>query len=280
MRAEERVTTIIDAQTVFGCLKALRLRVSLLAGGLTIVGFKVSYGHIQDAWLPALATLLISGATMAWNDFRDRNHDRRKGKTFACDHPGEFLAFTLLLWLLSLGVTSLLATRHPGFAVLAGLMIGAGFLYSEIRRIPLMPNGVVAITAGSAVLFPVFTGHYSSLVLWVLFGATFCGIYAREILKDFDDQEFDAGYKWTLPQIGPQTARAVSILLFCAGTGLLLWMAFTTARSPLPYLVLLLPILILCRGHSDRSIATAKIALDLGMLILLVTLFLTSTGRA
>lgn len=265
----------INGKATIGCFKALRLRVSLLAAGLTLAGFKVTYGNVSDAWLPALATLLISCATMAWNDFRDRHHDTKKGKTLACDHPAQFLAFTLVLWILCFAAAGLLWTRHASFAWLAGFMIAAGFLYSEVRLIPLAPNGVVAVTAGSAVLFPVFVSHHSTTVLWILFGATFCGIYAREILKDFDDQEIDAGYKWTLPQIGPRAATRVILSLFCAATGLLLWLAASTFRSPLPFIVLLPAILLLCRnGHTPRTVKTVKLTMDIGMAILLVALLL------
>lgn len=198
-------------------IKALRLPVCILAGMLTLCGFQLAVGSIQDAWLPALAIVVIASSTMVWNDYRDREHDRKKGKDFAFLNRWRFLAFGLALWLVSVVLSLAIGVfENWPMAYLALGITASGLVYSETRRLPFVPNALVALTAASPVLFPFAAGRHDFRLL-LFFLAVVLAIHAREIAKDFDDVDIDPGYKWTLLQrVGQRRSLVViEMLLLC-----------------------------------------------------------------
>jgi 4-hydroxybenzoate polyprenyltransferase len=200
-----------------GYIQALRLPVCVLAGMLTLCGFQLAAGSVHDAWLPALAVVVIASSTMVWNDYRDREHDRKKGKDFAYLNRWRFLAFGITLWLVSIGLCLLIGIKQCWpMAYLAMGITASGLVYSETRCIPFVPNALVALTAASPVLLPFAAGHHDVRLL-LFFMAVTLAIHAREIAKDFDDADIDPGYKWTLLQRIGQRRSLVIIegLLFC-----------------------------------------------------------------
>jgi 4-hydroxybenzoate polyprenyltransferase len=200
-----------------GYIKALRLPVCVLAGMLTLCGFQLAIGSIRDAWLPALAVVVIASSTMAWNDYRDREHDRKKGKDFAFLNRWRFLAFGLGLWFASVVLSLAIGVFESWpMAYLALGITASGLVYSETRLVPFVPNALVALTAASPVLFPFAAGHHDFRLLLFYLAVTLA-IHAREIAKDFDDAEIDPDYKWTLLQVVGQRQSLVVIeaLLFC-----------------------------------------------------------------
>jgi 4-hydroxybenzoate polyprenyltransferase len=184
---------------------------------LTLCGFQLAVGSIQGAWLPALAVVVIASSTMVWNDYRDREHDRKKSKDFAFLNRWRFLAFGLTLWLVSIALSLAIGVFESWpMAYLALGITAMGLIYSETRLIPFVPNALVALTAASPVLFSFAAGHHDFRLL-LFFVAVTLAIHAREIAKDFDDIDIDTGYKWTLLQLVGQRQSLVVIeaLLFC-----------------------------------------------------------------
>jgi 4-hydroxybenzoate polyprenyltransferase len=191
----------------------------VLAGLLTLCGFQLAVGSVRDAWLPALAIVVIASSTMVWNDYCDREHDRKKGKDFAHLNRWRFLAFGIILWLASIGLCLLIGIRQSWpMAYLALGITASGLIYSETRRIPFVPNAMVALTAASPLLFPLAAGHLDFRLLF-LFVAVVLAIHAREIAKDVEDLPFDPGYKWSLPQYlgADKSLNVLRILLLIAG---------------------------------------------------------------
>ena len=64
---------------------------------LTLVSAKIAQIHLTP-WIPIF--IAVAGiATMFQNDWRDRHHDYRKGKTFVVDNEKNFLWVTVSLWI-------------------------------------------------------------------------------------------------------------------------------------------------------------------------------------
>lgn len=189
-------------------IKAPRLPICLMAGLLTAVSFRFA-GRINEAFLPALTVFTIACAANLQNDWRDRFHDVKKGKTLALRQPLRFELFLCAVWVLAASLCLVLAQSGYRQAMICVLMIIAGGMYSETRIIPLLPTLLVALTSASAALLAGF--GYEQIVLFALIFGT---IFSREIIKDLMDHEIDAGYKWTLPvAMGSYFSKAVAINL-------------------------------------------------------------------
>lgn len=135
---------------------AFRLPVCLFAAGLALVSFRMS--GMRPSWSAVLAMLLIACAMMLQNDWRDRAHDRKKGKTLALRHPRTFLALVIATWSIAVMV-AILATREHG--PVGYMLFGAivvGLVYSETRTIPVVPILLVAIASASPALMAVLAG--------------------------------------------------------------------------------------------------------------------------
>lgn len=244
-------------------IKALRLPISILAGLLTVVSFKL-VGLTSRSWLPALAVVAIACAHMVQNDWRDRFHDLKKGKDLAARHPRAFFVFTAIVWSIAAFLTLAVWRQDDRMGLIPACAMLVGFIHPETRRILLMPTTLGAITAASPVLFPVLVGNGSSAI-WLLFVATAMVIFAREILKDLDDLSVDRGYKWTLPlKIGVDRSYTL-VAALCLGSVVIAAMisASTLVGAPL------IGASLLC----DRK--RAKLLLDLGMATVIGALFLT-----
>lgn len=253
-------------------IKALRLPICVLAGFLTIVGFKITNHYICHWWLPALTVLTIACSTMTWNDYRDREQDLLKGKDFVYKNSGSFLVFAILLWCLSIIITVVLMLIKIQFGLLALGMIIMGFMYSErwIRKICYLPNATVALTSASPLMFPATIGKYNYPELWIIFIIVILVIYAREICKDLDDIKTDILYKWTLPQsIGREMSIKVICLLLTISTFLLLLIGISVSAG------ILIGAIIFVIVNKQRALASNKVirwAIDIGTIFLFVSL--------
>lgn len=192
-----------------GWINALRPITSMMAGVLTIIGFSVTTWH-SAAWLVAIFVTVGTAATMVHNDWRDREHDRAgKGKDFASKQGVWFLLYDIVLWSITFSLIPTFAKNEPVFVAISLTIVAAGLLYSETRRIPLLPQLLVAITSASPVLFGVLLSPCQRG--WGLFWATALLIYASEILMDLNNCPHDRGYKWTLPlTIGHRASKFIA----------------------------------------------------------------------
>ncbi|MCX6826425.1 MAG: UbiA family prenyltransferase [candidate division Zixibacteria bacterium] len=255
-----------------GYIQALRLPVCLLAGMLTLCGFQLAVGSIQGAWLPALVVVVIASSTMVWNDYRDREHDRKKGKDFACLNRWRFLAFGLTLWFVSIALSLAIGVFESWtMACLALGITASGLVYSETRLVPFVPNALVALTAASPVLFPLAAGHHDFRLLLFYLAVTLA-IHAREIAKDFDDVDIDPGYKWTLLQRVGQRRSLVIIeaLLFCV---IPLLPPPNQMASAFVLMMMILALATCENGGELKCAKTTKWAIDIATMLIIMGVF-------
>jgi 4-hydroxybenzoate polyprenyltransferase len=124
-----------------------------------------------------------------------------------------FFALLITLWIISAGLTLVIAFLYGKPAILPATIGIIGLIYSELRRIPMTPMILVATTSASPILFPVLLTNYNPII-WFLFIVVVLTILGREIIKDIEDVGIDKGYKWTLPvMIGPSKAGFVASAL-------------------------------------------------------------------
>lgn len=245
-------------------VRAFRLPVCLFASGLAFVSFRMS--GMRPLWSAVVATLLIACATMLQNDWRDRSHDGRKGKTLAMRHPQLFLGFVVAMWGISVVVSTMAAAESwpTGFMLFGAALIG--LVHPETRMIPMAPIVLVAVVSASPALMAMLVGAESK-ELWLVFLSAAFVVFGREIIKDLDDLHIDGGYKWTIPLVmGERRARHVAVAAIAVGSVIAL--SITAVMLPGVVLALVGAFFLLC--HNKRQ--TAKHCIDLGMALAIVAL--------
>lgn len=251
-------------------IKSLRSPVAGMAALLVLVSFKISHQYIpREAWIVAFFVVVFCFAVMVWNDWRDRFHDIKKGKLLASSRPRAFLFYAVLLWLSAITLALTLAFFNKFFAVLAITLIIGGLVYSELRKILIVQNLVIAVISAAPVFFALISQskNNSDSLAWLFIIAVFA-IFAREIVKDLEDKEIDSGYKATLPlAIGDLNSR------FLAGFLLIVvsWLVFFEFPKGTASILLIFIALGFLIGKNEK---VAKILLDLAILIFLCLLLL------
>lgn len=183
-----------------------------------------------DPWLAApLAAALITAAGNVANDIRDRHID-------AAAHPDRPLpagriavadakAFAFLLAGLGL-LEAWVAGGWPALAF-AGVVVALLGLYEwRLKGWPLVGNVVVGLLV--AATFPF--GHLAAAplppwpdALWLLAAMALLATVGRELLKDLEDMDHDAG-RATLPRrVGAAPTQAVAAVAVAAAVALSLW---------------------------------------------------------
>jgi 4-hydroxybenzoate polyprenyltransferase len=183
-----------------GLITSCNLQASLYAFVLTIIGFRY---YAPVAWGTAiLSAIIFAGITssiMSFNIFVDRQHDTKKGKMFASLHPRELFYFWSLLSSLTLMVLAVLFALAPAAAGLSLVVWALGLFYSFVPHWYRINNIIVAFCSASPVLAAA-AHHWSMHGTTVsIFFTLFMMIMTREIYLDMRDQEYDKGYKETIP---------------------------------------------------------------------------------
>jgi len=247
-------------------VKSLRLSICIFAGVLTLVGLKIGNLDPGQYWLCAIAVIAVSCATMVQNDWRDRFHDVSKGKNLAHNNPKKFLAFTVGMWIIAIGLSYAVTIQNFRLSLPLWLAITSGLIYSETRKIPMMPIFLVCATSASCALFPIFVGRNPQQV-WLLAISVFLVIFGREMTKDLDDVSVDGNYKWTVPQkfgTDQSTVMAgVSIVLGLSTAA----MISVSAIWGLPFMLLAAYCLVVRRRYK-----TSKTLIDAGMAVAIIAL--------
>lgn len=167
---------------------------------LPIVGFT---SNPDWSWgVSVLTAVSFSGLTMSimvFNDWKDRHHDRKKGKFLASEHPKEFLGYWMILSAVTSGLLMLVAVQDPWLAGFCAFVWGVGILYSYIPHWFITQNLVVALCGGA----PALCGgvhsrelNADSVLTFLLFMTL---LFMGEVYKDIEDAWMDVGYKATLP---------------------------------------------------------------------------------
>lgn len=203
---------------------------------------------------------------MLQNDWRDRYHDRKKGKMLALQYPQTFFILLIVFWTITFGLVIATIVRNNGIGAILIAMIIAGLIYSEIRRIPMASVTLLSFTSGGPILLAVMAGGNGHQA-WLLFLSAILIIFGREITKDIDDKSIDSGYKRTLPLlIGNKWTKIIAVLMTM--TGLIVATQISTTIIPVTLPILIGVALLL---YNVRPMIT-RIFIDTGMTLTLLTI--------
>ena len=204
---------------------------STLSGALAVVlgGYVAGTGEWLNIFLATLATLLISSAANAWNDYMDIEIDKinqpQRPLPFGQVSPRAVLIFAIVAAGLSILIAAFINTAAFVIAACSAVML---LVYSwRLKSTVLLGNATVAfISALSAVFGGVAAGNVVPS-LW-LAAIIFTAIMGREVLKTMADYEGDLRQKCrTISTVwGRRPARIVFFVLT--------WI--TIAMMMLPYL--------------------------------------------
>lgn len=167
---------------------------STLAGGLAVVlgGYVAGTGNWFNVFLAFLATLLISSAANAWNDYLDIEIDKinqpKRPLPSGQVSPRAAIIFSIILTLLSLSIAAFISGQAFIIAFLSAIVL---YLYSwKLKSTVLWGNITVAtISAMSAIFGGVAAGNPQP-AFW-LASIIFVAILGREVLKTMADYEGD-----------------------------------------------------------------------------------------
>jgi 4-hydroxybenzoate polyprenyltransferase len=216
---------------------ATRPAMGLIVVFLVFASFRVQgmfASHLNAVMALGVIEFLAVSATMVWNDYYDRAHDAKRGKTYALGASCSYAWTACILWAFALISSAIFFLDTPMVSVVIALQAVASFIYGPARRVPMGSCLLVAVTSASGTLFPLW---FEPLVpperLWVLTASTFCLVVGRELLGDIRDAKWDQGYKQTLVVIkGAGVAfRTALFFLLLAGSG-----AFLIAQPGWRYL--------------------------------------------
>ena len=198
---------------------------AVYAAGAVLAGFKATAKINSSAVCSAAAFFFVTASIMAFNDFVEHDHDRKKGKYFASVYTWLLLFAIMVCALAVLVCLTILAIINWPVAVFVAFVWIAGLLYScnIVRRWYIAQTIIVAILSACPLLCgTIFSGQISALTLTV-FVLLFVLILIRELAKDVEDAPFDPGFKETFPvrKGVPMTAFVslilvqVAMLIFC-----------------------------------------------------------------
>ncbi len=246
--------------------KSLRLSIAILSAFLAITGFRIAGMDIN--WVAIVAVLFVTSVTMVQNDWRDRVHDAQKGKTLALNHEKAFLIWLIACWVACAIFITIATIQNSGVGLVLIILAFIALVYSETRRIPLVPIVLVVLASAAPAAMPIAAGVDSMRVWLLVFSAAFT-IFGREITKDIDDVSIDPGYKWTIPlAVGVKYSRAVAAIAITLG--LVLAVKLSWAALPGAF-VAVLGAIIVVRGV---NLLTARRCLDVGMAAILFSLII------
>lgn len=168
--------------------------VSTLTGALAVVlgGYVARTGEWAMIGLAALATVLVSAAANAWNDYQDIEIDRinqpKRPLPAGMVTPRSAWIFSLVMAALSLVVAALI--NWPAFWVAVGCNILL-YIYSvRLKSTVLWGNMTVAAISALSPIFGGIAAGNSRPSLW-LAAIIAVAILGREILKTLADYEGD-----------------------------------------------------------------------------------------
>ncbi|MFA6422502.1 MAG: UbiA family prenyltransferase [Candidatus Buchananbacteria bacterium] len=148
--------------------------------------------------LTSLSFAIGTTSIMVFNDYVDRENDRKKGKVLASDYPAEVLKYHWWLGLASVLSLGSLAWFSLPVTIFCFVILIIGDLYSSLRRRVVIQNMVVALCSGAPVLCGmIFKGELEFRGLLVFITLVYL-ILINEIFKDIEDRKTDKGYKETI----------------------------------------------------------------------------------
>lgn len=164
-----------------------------------------------------LTVFFISGASQAINDYFDYFIDRQKKSTrplvsgiISRTHG---LFFALALYAIGIIFASFLNNEAFLIAIFVSVMT---FLYSaSMSSIKFVGNVIVSASVALTFIFGSALAGVTPLILMISLAAFFAN-WAREVVKDVEDQNEDKGHKLTLPIIMSEKHTRVFIGIILA----------------------------------------------------------------
>ncbi len=207
-------------KTFIGLFKLSR-PLSTLTGVLAVVlgGYVAGTGAWDKIALAALATLFVSAAANAWNDYRDIDIDRinqpQRPLPSGMVSPRAALIFSIVLAALSIGLSALISPAALAIAIASNILL---YVYSVwLKSTVLLGNATVALISAMSPVFGGVAAGNPRPSLW-LGAIIFVGILGREVLKTLADYEGDKAHQVSTisTTIGPRAARTVFFFLLGA----------------------------------------------------------------
>jgi geranylgeranylglycerol-phosphate geranylgeranyltransferase len=207
-------------QSIKGLYKLSR-PLSTLTGVLAVIlgGYVAGTGAWDKIALAALATLFVSAAANAWNDYRDIDIDRinqpQRPLPSGMVSPRAALVFSIVLAALSVIVSAFISPAALVIAIASNVLL---YVYSVwLKSTVLLGNATVALISAMSPVFGGVAAGNARPSLW-LGAIIFVGILGREVLKTLADYEGDKAHRvrTIATAIGPRTARTVFFFLLGA----------------------------------------------------------------
>jgi geranylgeranylglycerol-phosphate geranylgeranyltransferase len=194
---------------------------STLTGVLAVAlgGYVAGTGAWDKIALAALATLFVSAAANAWNDYRDIDIDRinqpRRPLPSGMVSPRAALVFSVVLAALSIVLSAFINPAALVIAIASNVLL---YVYSVwLKSTVLLGNATVALISAMSPVFGGVAAGNPRPSLW-LGAIIFVGILGREVLKTLADYEGDKAHRvhTIATAIGPRAARTVFFFLLGA----------------------------------------------------------------
>ncbi len=214
-------------QTIKGLYKISR-PMSTLTGVLAVVlgGYVAGTGAWDKIALAAVATLFVSAAANAWNDYRDIDIDRinqpQRPLPSGMVSPRAALTFSIVLAFLSIVLAAFISPAALAIAIASNILL---YVYSVwLKSTVLLGNATVALISAMSPVFGGVAAGNARPSLW-LGAIIFVGILGREVLKTLADYEGDNAHhvRTIATAIGPRAARTA--FFFLLGTTAIIMLA-------------------------------------------------------
>ena len=167
---------------------------STLSGALAVVlgGYVAGTGEWLNIFLATLATLLISAAANAWNDYRDIEIDKinqpKRPLPSGLVSPRSALIFSLVMTAVSILLAAFINQTAFVIALVSAVML---YIYSwRLKSTVLMGNAIVAVISAMSAIFGGIAAGNPRPSLW-LAAIIASAIMGREVLKTLADYEGD-----------------------------------------------------------------------------------------
>lgn len=204
-------------KNISGWIKTFRPQDGIFSAGMTYVSLSAQQYFTQlnkhHLLLFILIIFLLVSLSMSANDWFDRRKDLLKNKRFASKHAKSLLLINMLLWLITAFlVYRLNQTELKIFMPLILIHLFFSPFYSLGQKIIFLPTLIVAISVASLMLYAGFLPQADNITIVTSFLILLLIIFAREIIKDFQDKESDKNFKKTIPLIYNQKISLAIII--------------------------------------------------------------------
>ena len=276
-------------------LRLIRLPNCLMMGLAVIVGSSIASGG--DLWsigwerltLGFLAGFFLTGSSMAFNDYWDREIDAINEPTRPIP-SGEIgvraaLTYTVLLLLVGVIISMSINYLCLTMAAISWLISMAYTVWG--KRTGLMGNLMVSMCVIAPFIYGSFIVNRMNPVSWIFISMVFLANTAREITKGIVDIEGDRahGVKTIAVTYGARVAAIISSILYVMAVGLS-FLPIIWRLTSIYYVILVIPAdlgfiystIAILRRHDRENARKAKNRILLWMLLGLIAFLTGSIG--